>query len=416
MIRTVHPPFRYSLNLLLIGMLLLGGLDACTPGQLSVPSVTPSPSATQPPPTQTATPVPSATPLPTLTPTPTEIPYYITATVWITDPLTPILGYHQFALDHAPQSTAVKVRLADFRAHLQSLYDAGYSLVPLRAWLAGELQAPAGRRPLIFTMDDLFFNNQISLLEDGTPSPKTGIGVLWQFYQEHPDFGLSGALFPNLGDKLYADPDKPDWEEKLAKSVAWVTEHDLIPYNHFYTHPQLDLLSASDLVWQAKTNDDYLRELLDMAGRSDLKARLGNIFALTYGVWPTPDGTKAMLGYLTPEGWPVQAVMEIDYIYRPSFMLPPYDPRFDRLHVPRMVGTQAAIDYLVEHRAEFPAAQGCQLGPADKGRLDDPVYLGEQARLAAQQGVCPYGVYALRGYIFRVQAAGVEQLWPLAGR
>jgi len=425
MIPFAHPRLQQILRLMLASALLfVGSACAATQAATTAPiAATPSVSATLPPsptptvpPTPTATLIPSATPLPTLTPTPTAIPYFITATVWITDPVIPILTYHQFAPDYAPHSTAVKVRLADFRAHLQSLYDAGYSLVPLQDWLNGDLHAPAGRRPLIFTMDDLFFNNQITLLDDGNPSPESGIGLLWQFYQEHPDFGFSGALFACLGDKLYANPDDPDWEDKLAQAIVWVIEHDLIPYNHFYTHPRLNELSARDVIWQAQMNDKYLRQLLEKANRAELTARLGNIFALTYGVWPTSDGTKALLAYQTPEGWAVQAVMEVDYIYRPKFMLPPYDPAFDRFHVPRMVGTQGAIDYLVEHQADFPAAQVCRLGPLDTARLDDAHYLGEQAALAAQRGACSYGIFALPGYVFRIETGRVSQLLPAVGQ
>ncbi|MFO3797628.1 MAG: hypothetical protein ACK8QZ_10145, partial [Anaerolineales bacterium] len=196
---------RHALS---FAFLILFFLSACAPA-----IATPSPSLPSPTPLPPSPSLPSPTPLP---PSPTPIPTTsLTALVWTSDPKVPILTYHQFADDIAKRSSPVKVRKSDFRAELESLYAAGYSLVSLREWLHGQWLVPPGRRPLILSMDDLFYNNQIGLTPKGEADPNTGIGILWEFYQQHPDFGFHLALFANLGDKLYADPGKPDWEMKL---------------------------------------------------------------------------------------------------------------------------------------------------------------------------------------------------------
>lgn len=57
-------------------------------------------------------------------------------------------------------------------------------------------------------------------------------------------------------------------------------------------------------------NDEYLRELLGIAERPELVNRLGNILALPYGAWPTKVlARQALLGYTTPEGLPLQAII-----------------------------------------------------------------------------------------------------------
>jgi len=403
-------------------LLVLICTSSCTrPGQAGLLiDPTPTPASTQPQKTgitatgtQTLTPTATFTPLPTLTPTPDIPRVAITATVWITDTLVPILTYHQFAPDNADVSTALKMRLSDFRLQMQSLYDNGYALVSLEKWLNGDLVTPPGRRPLVISMDDLYYNNQLSLTSSGEPDPATGIGVLWQFYQEHPDFGFHLTLFASLGEKLYGNPDDPHWQDDLANAIAWGIDHDAMPYNHFYTHPLLNLTAPKDITWEAQMNDAYLRKLLERIGREDLVSRLGNMLALPFGEWPTSQaGIKALTSYLDPEGKPVQAILEIDYIVRPKFLLPPYSLKFDRYHVPRIVATQSAIDYLVEHKQTFPQAQVCSLGSLEVSKVADPDFLTKRIAALTQEGKCPYGIYVLQGFIFNVKPTEVTKLFP----
>jgi len=351
-------------------------------------------------------PVPTGASTPTRTATPTPVPYYLEATVWTSEPRVPILIYHRFLPDHYEYSTKVKTRLGDFRAHLESLYTSGYTLISLSDWLAGNLHVPEGRRPLILTIDDLFFADQISLTDEGDASLESGLGVLWHFYLEHPDFGFHVALFPNLGDKLY-----PGGESELAQVIAWCIEHDAIPYNHFYMHPRLDLTEPRWIPVEAERNDVYLRELLSMVEREDLISYLGNIIAIPYGIWPSSKaGRDALLSYVSPEGVSLQAVLEADYAVRAKYLLPPFSPDFDPWHVPRIVGTQQAIDLLVEQRESFPIAYKCQIGPMDVDRLDDLEALKEQIIATGLKGDCPNGIYVVRGLIYRVMDAEISLL------
>jgi len=359
-------------------------------------------------PTETIHPLLTGTYIPTRPATPTPEPYYLEATVWTSEPRVPILIYHRFLPDHYEYSTKVKTRLGDFRAHLESLYTSGYTLISLSDWLAGNLHVPEGRRPLILTIDDLFFADQISLTDEGDASLESGLGVLWHFYLEHPDFGFHVALFPNLGDKLY-----PGGESELAQVIAWCIEHDAIPYNHFYMHPRLDLTEPRWIPVEAERNDVYLRELLSMVEREDLISYLGNIIAIPYGIWPSSKaGRDALLSYVSPEGVSLQAVLEADYAVRAKYLLPPFSPDFDPWHVPRIVGTQQAIDLLVEQRESFPIAYKCQIGPLDVERLDDLEALKEQIIATGLKGDCPNGIYVVRGLIYRVMDAEIS-LVPL---
>jgi hypothetical protein len=382
-------------------LVLLLEISACSIN--GTPSETPTPEIT---PTHTVSPTPEPTPTPTNTPIPSTT---LTATVWVQDPIIPALTYHQFKLDGSGGvSTNLKMFLSDFREQMEILYQNGFCLVELGDWLSGEMVVAEGCRPLILTMDDLYFNNQLRLKESGNPSRQTGVGQLWGVYRDYPDFGFSIALFANFGNKLYANPDDPGWEEELARTVVWGIEHGAMPYNHFWTHPQLDRTDTAGVKSEATRNDTYLRYLLAKVGREDLIPEIANIIALTYGTWPkTWEGRDAIVNYKNPEGLPVLGVMEIDYVIRAQFILPVYHPNFNRHHIPRIVADRAAIDTLMADVDRFPKAQSCVFEAVPLAQVEDEAYLMERIGQAVANGSCPEGVYAFPGMLFRAENTNV---------
>ena len=371
-------------------------------------SAAPAPTWTPTLPAASATPLPS----PTLVPSPTVVPYFLEVTVWTEEPRVPMLAYHQLAPDISEYSTGHKVRVSDLRAQLESLDEAGFTLVAVEDWINGDIVVPPGRKPLIISMDDLFFNNQITLGPDGVPTTDTSIGIFWQFAQGHPEFGFHLALFANLGDKLYAEPDFPDWQEKLARAIAWCLDHGAEVYNHTYQHVRLDLTDPPGVKSELRLNDLYLRELLTMIGRQDLIPALGNMLALPFGNWPDSNGTYVIQHYTNPEGLSMQAVFAIDNNERAGFVPPPYSPNFDRFNIPRIAARPVTIQYLVEHKDEFPAAQSCRLGPLDRSRIEEEEYLAAQIQAAVRGGACPGGVYAVNGQIFEAHETSVGRVFP----
>jgi hypothetical protein len=287
-------------------------------------------------------------------------PGHIDALSWDREPMVPIILYHRFIPDSNKKSSRTKLRLGEFRQQLQSLYDAGYSLISLDQWLKGDLSTPVGRRPLILTLDDAFFADQIFLDPDGSPSPKSGIGVLWQFSQEHLDFGFSVALFSNMGDKLYANQDlgshfinNANWKPALANVITWCIEHNVIPYNHLYHHPRLDLTSGEYITSELRRNDTALEQLLALSHHDDLEFRLDNIIAIPYSIWPSSAAEKKLItNYLNPRRQPALAVLEAGYYHDPHpIAYSPYSSQFERYHIPRItMNTKKAVAYLVDNR------------------------------------------------------------------
>ncbi len=320
-----------------------------------------------------------------------------------------MLAYHQFQ-EHGI-SGPTDVRIDDFNRELQDLYQAGYVMIPLQSWLQGDLQVPAGKRPIVFTMDDLFYHNQIRFNPDGSIDPTTGLGASYAFSQAHPDFGFHWALFMNMGDHPYASPSDP---QVLTQAVIWCLEHGALLYNHTFTHAVLSQTSPPGVTWELSANDAVLGRVLTQAGRTDLLAGLGNIFALPFGRWPRdPVSTSALESYKNPAGVATQAIMDIDFIVRPQTMPAPYTASFNRWDIMRMVATTQAVDYFVQHASDVPVAQSCKLGPVDPAQAGSPSYLASQISQAVQSGDCPQGIYATNHYVFRASSSNVQLIYTV---
>jgi len=364
---------------------------------------------------------PEPSPTPTqLPPTPTPDPITLTATVWKEKPQVPILMYHRFDPGVGASSSRYKTSLTAFSEHLSSLYEAGFSLVSLDDWLRGEIHIPEGRRPLIITIDDLFYADQISLDKTGQPADYSGIGRLWQFSQDHPDFGFQVALFYNLGDKPYSNryangvfTVQDGWRRDRAKAIAWGIENGALPYNHFYEHPFLEYLEPEEILLQLKENDAALRDALAMVGKEQLAADLTTILALPYVSWPkTEEGKQVLFDYTSPEGAPTAAIMVANEVPLARPAQTPFSKSFDPWRMPRIAASQEGIDYIVDIAAELPDSAKCDLGEFPGEPFPDPGLISDRIVRLVQSGTCPGGYYVVEGLAFFLQDSQIIQLSP----
>lgn len=369
-------------------------------------------------PTPTSTPLPTNTPLPTATPTATPVPYYVDATVLSGEIQAPAILYHRFAND-THSATSTYTRYSDLKAELQELYDAGYSLVSMSSWLNGTFSVPAGRKPLLFTLDDGIYADQIYIDSDGSPSPYSGLGILYQFSKDHPDFGYAASIYVNMGDKYYGDlrvgdwfyvSDGDVWKTQLAKTMVWAIENNVELYNHTYTHADLSITDPSGISYQLSQNDKVERDLLALVNRSDLDSKLGNIIALPFGNWPsTPVGINTLEKYVNPEGKPVAAVLEAYNADEPELTPSVFSSKFNRMSIPRITSTVGSIQWVAAHKDEIPTAAACKLGPTSADAAKDPSTLQTLISNAVQSKTCPEGVYNVNGLVFVAQNGSVSQ-------
>ncbi len=404
-----------SIIAVLLPAVLLAG---CSKNLMPVETPTPTLTAA----TNTAVP-----PTPTVTPTPTEVPFFVDATVWTGEINAPILIYHYFGRDNEEDIPTTWTRFKDFENHLQQLYDNGFSLVPLSSWIDGSFIVPEGRKPLVLTIDDFWRSDQIYVDDDGTPSLYSGIGILWRFSQEHPDFGFAASGFSNMGDKFFSDTllpteqryirvsadNSPIWRDKLSTAMVWALENGVTPYNHLFTHPKLDITMPQDIQYQLAENDRVTRFYLTRVGREDLIPTLGNIIALPFGIWPaTPSGVQVLKNYKNPEGLPVAAIMEAYNLDAAKLTPSVFSENYDRFKINRITASDSMIQFIIDQKDEIPSALICQVGPIEEEMATDPLALRDAiaATIAARE--CPEGVYNINDVIFDGRGGIVEIFQP----
>jgi len=393
-------------------------LSGCSVASAFSPTMTPS---LTPPPTETA--------VPTMTPTATEVPFYLDALVWSGDLDVPIVIYHKFVPDYM-DTDATQMRLSDFREELQTFYDNGFTLIPLKSWIEGDFSVPTGRKPMVLTIDDLWFGNQIFIRDDGTPSPNSGIGVLWQFSQEHPDFGFHAALFAINGDKYYPEKEVGDafyaadnvnffsksWHIKLGNTIAWALNNGIEVYNHTFDHPwNWPQISNTEIQDELKKNDYWLRQFLTESGHDDLIPQLDNLIALPEGKWPESDsGKKVVLNYKNTEGKPLLAVMEAYNMDDPQYTPSPFSSNFDPFHIARITASKYMTNYIVQNKDLAPTVALCKVGPMEEAQANnlDAVQAAIQATVASQ--ACAQGIYNINGNIF-IARDGTVSLFKTTG-
>jgi hypothetical protein len=90
---------------------------------------------------------------------------------------------------------------SEFEKLLPELYEKKYRLISLTDMLENNIDVPAGCIPMVFTFDDGTVG-QFNLIEqDGKliANPKSAVGIMETFNEKHPDFGLNGTFYVNLG-------------------------------------------------------------------------------------------------------------------------------------------------------------------------------------------------------------------------
>lgn len=165
-----------------------------------------------------------------------------------------ILMYHQIA---DTEDEWVRTP-ANFRKDLQALYDAGYRLIPMNDLLDGNIEVPAGKSPVVLTFDDGSSGQFRYIEKDGqlVIDPNSAVGIMEEFYQQNPEFGLAATFY-----LFYVTPPfgQPDY---LQQKLAYLAERGFEIGNHTYAHPSLRGLAPEvarkELAYQVKWTQHYL--------------------------------------------------------------------------------------------------------------------------------------------------------------
>ena len=126
-----------------------------------------------------------------------------------------------------------------FRKDLEKLYEAGYVSVSLNDMIRGSIDIPGGKTPVVITFDD-GTQGQFRYLENEegkfTVDPKSGVGVLEDFYKDYPEFGLEATFFLN-----YYTP-FGQGSELSKKKITHIIDAGMDIGNHSVNHLKMNTL------------------------------------------------------------------------------------------------------------------------------------------------------------------------------
>ena len=216
----------------------------------------------------------------------------------------PVLMYHQLLAkprgdyDQTP---------AQFRAELTSLYAHGFRTMTAADLVAGKVDVPAGKKPMVLTFDDATVS-QYSEQPDGSVDPVSATGILLDVAkkagEDHPvaTFYVNAAPFAG----------HPEYLKHLSDLGMEVAEHT---FNHANLRQLSDDGVQSELVKGLKVITDAI---------PGVKV---TTMALPFGVRPRNHVLAA-----TGHGYSFAGVFAVGSNPSPS----PYSASFDPMYVPRI--------------------------------------------------------------------------------
>ncbi len=155
-----------------------------------------------------------------------------------------IVMFHNFVEEYTKGDKEYTTTFEAFEKLLQDLYDSDYRLINLNDYLEGNIDVPAGCIPMVFTFDD-GTAGQFNLIEkDGklVANPRSAVGIMEKFNESHPDFGLKGTFYVNLGNQTFGS------EGTLAQRLEYLTSKGFELGNHTYTHINLKNTKSADKI------------------------------------------------------------------------------------------------------------------------------------------------------------------------
>jgi peptidoglycan/xylan/chitin deacetylase (PgdA/CDA1 family) len=237
-----------------------------------------------------------------------------------------VLMYHRIESVDNPDD--VWTRTPDqFRGDLQWLYDNNFYIIPIRDYIRNEIEAPAGKRPVVLTFDDGTVG-QFRMIEgeDGnlTVDPDSAIGILEEFFGRYDDFGR-GGLFSILPNAPFAWPDADDQQQYAGQKLQWMVENGYELGNHTVGHINMRESSDEEIKAELARAEDMIVELVPEAQIS--------VLAVPFGVYPEGGDTTIL------EGWEYegrQYALEGALMVGAEPALSPVHTDFDPMWIPRI--------------------------------------------------------------------------------
>lgn len=155
-----------------------------------------------------------------------------------------VVMFHNFIQEYTSGDKEYTTTFGDFRKLLEDLYDRDYRLISLKDMLDNNISVPAGCIPIVFTFDD-GTSGQFNLVEkDGelVAGSNSAVGIMEEFNKTHPDFGLKGTFYVNLGLSTFRG------EGTLEQRLKYLIDKGFEIGNHTFTHVHLNEIRSSEII------------------------------------------------------------------------------------------------------------------------------------------------------------------------
>lgn len=157
-----------------------------------------------------------------------------------------VVMFHNFVEAYKSGDKEYTTTFNEFRKLLQILYDGGYSLISVSDLLNNNISVPAGRIPMVFTFDD-GTPGQFNLVEENgklAANRQSAVGIMEEFNKAHPDFGLKGTFYVNLGLGTF------EGKGTLSERLKYLIDRGFEIGNHTLTHVMLSKVKDAGKIQQ----------------------------------------------------------------------------------------------------------------------------------------------------------------------
>ena len=161
-----------------------------------------------------------------------------------------------------------------FKTLLQTLYDKGYRLINVNDYLDNNIKVAAGYIPMMFTFDDGTAGQFNLVSENGklVANKNSAVGIMEDFNKEHPDFGLKGTFYVNLGGTPFAGAGT------VSERLQYLIDKGFEIGNHTLDHIDLKLegKTAEKVEQEIGGNQKKMDEIIPGYKMKTLALPLGN--------------------------------------------------------------------------------------------------------------------------------------------
>lgn len=155
-----------------------------------------------------------------------------------------VVMFHNFVDEYKSGDKYYTTTFTDFRKLLKELYNRNYRLISMNDFLNNNINVPAGCIPMVFTFDD-GTAGQFNLVRQGdvlVANKNSAVGIMEEFCNEYPDFGLKATFYVNLGVSTFKG------EGTLEERLKYLIDKGFEIGNHTYTHINLKKASSADII------------------------------------------------------------------------------------------------------------------------------------------------------------------------